>query len=106
VSAASLAEANDLAPGARIEPHRVLVIPDREPVYVSKKSRRRPARPAETETISASGFEKTAYRVQKGDTLFSIATRHPTTVDKLRECNRLADGARSIPGENLGAHAH
>ena len=101
VSAAALAEANDLAPGARIAPHRVLVIPDREPVFVSKKSRRRAASPAGTETIPASGFEKTAYRVRKGDTLFSIATRHHTTVDKLREWNRLADGAQIHPGEKI-----
>jgi membrane-bound lytic murein transglycosylase D len=102
VSAASLAEANDLAPGARLAPHSVLVIPDREPVFVSKKSRRRAASPAGTETIPASGFEKAAgYRVRKGDTLFSIATRHHTTVDKLREWNRLADGAQIHPGERI-----
>jgi len=102
VSAAALAEANDLAPGARLTPHRMLVIPDREPLRVSKKkSRRGGARDASTVSIPASGFEKSAYRVRKGDTLFSIATRHHTTVDKLREWNRLSTGAQIHPGERL-----
>lgn len=100
VSAGALADANDLSPSARLTPRSMLVIPDREPVHVSKKSRRRGTR-ATTLSIPASGFEKSAYRVRKGDTLFSIATRHHTTVDKLREWNRLGAGAQIHPGEKL-----
>ena len=106
VSAAALAEANDLAPGARLTPHRLLVIPDREPLRVSKrKSRRGGARDSSTVSIPASGFETSGYRVRKGDTLFSIATRHHTTVDKLREWNRLSTGAQIHPGERLSVPA-
>jgi membrane-bound lytic murein transglycosylase D len=102
VSASALAEANDLAPGARLAPRRMLVIPDREPVYASKKGRRRGVRSSPTTLgIPASGFEKSGYRVRKGDTLFSIATRHHTTVDKLREWNRLESGTQIHPGEKL-----
>ena len=109
VSAAALAEANDLAPGARLAPRRVLGIPDREaPVYASKNSRaprRRPSEVAAVSTRSGASERGPNYRVRKGDTLFSIASRHHTTVDKLRQWNGLADGAAIRPGDRLSVSA-
>jgi len=97
VSEASLAEANDLPRGAKIAPRRMLEIPDREPeayaVHKHGKGRRAPA--------AGESVVQAHYRVRRGDTLFSIATRHHTTVDKLREWNGLGDGAAIRPGERL-----
>jgi len=97
VSEASLAEANDLARGAKLAPRRMLEIPDPEPgVYAARRSgKARHASPA------GEGVARTHYRVRRGDTLFSIATRHHTTVDKLREWNGLGDGAAIRPGERI-----
>jgi membrane-bound lytic murein transglycosylase D len=99
VSEASLAEANDLPRGAKLAPRRMLEIPDREPdTYTARQRGKRhdSARDAASQSVSS-----THYRVRRGDTLFSIATRHHTTVDKLREWNRLGDGAAIRPGERL-----
>ncbi len=96
VSEASLAEANDLPRGARLVPRRMLVIPDREPdAWTARKGKSRRASNRES-----SGVARTRYRVRRGDTLFSIATRHHTTVDKLREWNGL-EGTAIRPGERL-----
>jgi membrane-bound lytic murein transglycosylase D len=101
VSAASLAEANDLQPRARISPRRVLVIPDAEPSVRSARKARRAPREPRIVAISSAGFEKSAYRVRKGDTLFSIATRHHVSVEKLRTWNRLDSRSAIRPGERL-----
>jgi len=101
VSLASLAEANDLSPRARLAPRRILVIPEREEASVSRRpkkgERRRTAEAGEPARDTAG----VAYSVRKGDTLFSIATTHHTTVQKLREWNRL-DASNAIqPGDRL-----
>jgi membrane-bound lytic murein transglycosylase D len=89
VSLASLAEANELNPRARVTPSRLLVIPERETVAL-RTPKKRERRPAES-----------AYNVRKGDTLFSIAIRHHTTVQELRKWNRL-DASNAIqPGDRL-----
>jgi LysM repeat protein len=44
------------------------------------------------------------YRVNRGDTLWSIARRHNTTVDTLKELNRLAS-ARIVAGQTLSIPA-
>ncbi|HET9793225.1 MAG TPA: LysM peptidoglycan-binding domain-containing protein [Thermoanaerobaculia bacterium] len=99
VSEASLAEANDLPRGPRLAPRRTLVIPDREPgAYAVRKSRKERK---SADDAGTKGLSRVHYRVRRGDTLFSIATRHHTTVDKLREWNRLGDGAAIRPGERL-----
>ena len=106
VSAAALAEANDLAPAAHLAPRRILVIPDREPVVAARKGRHAPRRAAPAgETVVAKAPATSNYRVRRGDTLFSIATRHHTTVDKLRQWNRLAEGDAIHPGEHLSVAA-
>jgi len=105
VSAAALAEANDLPVTARLAPRRVLVIPDAEVTYASRKKGRARKRNADTVAIPRAGFQNSAYRVRKGDTLFSIATRHHTTVEALRNWNRLGPGASIRPGERLSVRS-
>lgn len=98
VSAAALADANDLPRGARLAPKRMLVIPDREPeTYAVRKSRKS----RKSASGANDGIARAGYRVRRGDTLYSIANRHHTTVDKLREWNRLDENAAIRPGERL-----
>jgi LysM repeat protein len=44
--------------------------------------------------------EKVIHRVRRGDTLFSIAKRYDTTVEELKEWNRLRSNAIQI-GQRL-----
>ncbi len=99
VSEASLAEANDLPRGAKLAPRRMLEIPDPEPEAYA--ARREKGRHVSRDAALGEDLARTHYRVRRGDTLFSIATRHHTTVDKLREWNGLGDGAAIRPGERL-----
>jgi membrane-bound lytic murein transglycosylase D len=101
VTEASLAEANDLPRGARIAPRRMLVVPDPEPGAFSVRRRGKGRKNADGVAPAALA----RYRVRRGDTLFSIATRNHTTVEKLRQWNRLADGAAIRPGERLAVSA-
>lgn len=50
-----------------------------------------------TQTVNASGGE--AYKVKSGDSLFSIAKKHGTTVRKLLELNELSADAVLRPGQ-------
>jgi LysM repeat protein len=45
------------------------------------------------------------YRVKKGDTLSSIARLFDTTVDKIKNLNRLR-GSRITPGDRLTIRTH
>jgi membrane-bound lytic murein transglycosylase D len=92
VSTARLAEANALAPSAKIARGEVLVIPGREPV---KKASKKTA-PKDT-TVTAAR----SYRVKGGDTLFRIARRTGTTVDSLMAANSLASPEQIRPGDKL-----
>ncbi len=101
VSLASLAEANDLSPRARLTPRRLLVIPEREEASVSRRPKKRDSRRTAEASEAAPDRTASAYSVRKGDTLFSIANSHHTTVQKLREWNRL-DASNAIqPGDRL-----
>ena len=122
VSRADLAEANYLSPKASVEgrpavdhpacadaasggKHRVhfpgrrntgdrirpLLPPDAVPASA-------PPRPAPRRVESAP--EKVIHRVRRGDTLFSIAKRYDTTVQELKEWNRLRASAIQI-GQRL-----
>ncbi|MGH9442789.1 MAG: LysM peptidoglycan-binding domain-containing protein [Thermoanaerobaculia bacterium] len=98
VSVASLAEANDLSTRARLAPRRMLVIPERQ---ASSRERKRHEPRRTAAAADAGGERRAAYSVRKGDTLYSIATSHHTTVQKLREWNRL-DASNAIqPGDHL-----
>jgi membrane-bound lytic murein transglycosylase D len=47
------------------------------------------------------GEEVVIYRVQPGDTLWSIARRHGITADQLMQWNKMTDGTRIRPGDEL-----
>jgi LysM repeat protein len=101
VSLASLAEANDLSPRSRLASKRILVIPEREEASVSRRPKKRDSRRNAEASEPARNPGRIAYSVRKGDTLFSIANSHHTTVQKLREWNRL-DASNAIqPGDRL-----
>lgn len=59
-----------------------------------------PVRLAASETALASSIETTPYRVRRGDSLWTIARRHGTTVETLKEINELRS-ARLLAGQKL-----
>jgi peptidoglycan lytic transglycosylase D len=94
LSQAELRQANDLSRRARIRTNQQLMIPQRTASAL-------PSKPAETPVRSAAagGAGALSYRVQRGDTLFSIARQFDTTVSLLKRLNglrtdRIAIGAR------------
>jgi len=121
VSRADLAEANYLSSKATLKTGQQLIIPRAPtlllaantettspvvdtpavasatavPDAVPAKASARPA-PRRVETAP----EKVIYRVRRGDTLFSIAKRYDTTVQELKEWNRLRSHAIKI-GQRL-----
>lgn len=50
--------------------------------------------------FAAAGGGGSTYRVRRGDSLWSIARRHETTVSKLRSANEMR-GSRIVPGQTL-----
>jgi hypothetical protein len=56
--------------------------------------------PAPAETVTAAVAERLAYTVRRGDSLWTIARTHGTTVDALRSRNQLA-GSRIYVGQVL-----
>jgi hypothetical protein len=59
-----------------------------------------PVRLASSGDTNADGDATTAYRVRRGDSLWTIARRHGTTVDALKEANGLRS-ARLLAGQRL-----
>ncbi|WP_457607336.1 LysM peptidoglycan-binding domain-containing protein [Nitratifractor sp.] len=49
----------------------------------------------------ASNFETVEYTVQSGDSLYSIARKHHTTIRALRDANGISEGAILRPGQAL-----
>jgi membrane-bound lytic murein transglycosylase D len=113
VARADLAGANGLSVKARLQPGQQLLIP-RAPAPLLARSLDRPepradvvqasrdlggaaVEPSATEPEAAS---RITYRVKRGDTLFSIARLYETTVDALKQWNRLR-GSRISPGDRL-----
>lgn len=108
-----LAEANYLTTRSRVKPGDRLVIPRASTIVLASRTDARPAAvaavsdpaPRPAPASSASGERvKTTYRVRKGDTLSSIAKAHGTTVNALRELNRLKS-TRLMPGDRLTVYA-
>jgi len=60
----------------------------------------RPSAPRPTDTVSAAVAERLAYTVRRGDSLWTIARTHGTTVAELRSRNQLA-GSRIYVGQVL-----
>jgi membrane-bound lytic murein transglycosylase D len=124
VSRTDLAEANYLSPKASLKTGQQLIIP-RAPTLllatntdtappVAQTASLAPVAPVTTATDAVpasapvspvptrveSAPEKVIHRVRRGDTLFSIAKRYDTTVEELREWNRLRSNAIQI-GQRL-----
>jgi LysM repeat protein len=55
-------------------------------------------------TDRATPLDRSPYRVRSGDSLWTIARKHGTTVDQLRELNRL-DGSRIFAGQVIDVPA-
>jgi peptidoglycan lytic transglycosylase D len=115
VSRTDLAEANYLSTKASLKAGQQLIIP-RAPTLLLAARTDTPtpavdASPAAdvvvaSQPVSApavkvdSAPEKVIHRVKRGDTLFSIARRYDTTVEELKEWNRLRSSAIQI-GQRL-----
>jgi membrane-bound lytic murein transglycosylase D len=121
VSRADLAEANYLSPKAALKTGQQLIIP-RAPTLLLAANTETTSPPVETPAIASgpaapdavpasaparpaprrveSAPEKVIHRVRRGDTLFSIAKRYETTVQELKEWNRLRGNAIQI-GQRL-----
>jgi LysM repeat protein len=103
---ADVASANSLSARAKLHKGQVLVIPKPEaPVAVASSAKHgkkngKAGRPERKETAP----EVTAvrsYRVRGGDTLYRIAVRNGTTVERLRDVNRLSAKSAIKPGDRL-----
>jgi membrane-bound lytic murein transglycosylase D len=120
VSRADLAEANYLSPKASLKTGQQLIIP-RPPTLLlaantdavtAVETAAVAATPASTDAVVASAPARTPsprvesasakviHRVRRGDTLYSIAKRYDTTVDELKEWNRLRSSAIQV-GQRL-----
>lgn len=91
VAVEALAAANDLRPDAVLPVGKTLVIPGGDE---GAAARRTPVRTADR-------ARRVTYVVQPGDTLWSIAFRHGTTVEALMHLNGLDDPDRLRPGQRL-----
>jgi membrane-bound lytic murein transglycosylase D len=122
VSRADLAEANYLSPKASLKAGQQLIIP-RAPTLLLAANTESTSPAVETPAIASapaaapdaipasappraaarrveSASEKVIHRVRRGDTLFSIAKRYDTTVQELKEWNRLRSSAIQV-GQRL-----
>jgi membrane-bound lytic murein transglycosylase D len=105
---ADVASANSLPSKAKLRKGQVLVIPKPEaPIAVASGARqkygKKGGKAARPEKKESSG-EMTAvrsYRVRGGDTLYRIAVRNGTTVERLRDVNRLSAKSAIKPGDKL-----
>ena len=100
VNRTDLAEANYMKLASRVSAGQKLLIP-RMPsaALLARAAAGQPVDTAvEIETVAAGDAEETTvtYRVRSGDTLFSIARKHGTTVDSLKALNNLRSSALKI----------
>ena len=115
VSRTDLAEANYLSTKESLKAGQQLIIPRAPTLLLAARTETtsvvvdaapavdvavasQPVVPAVAKVASAP--EKIIHRVKRGDTLFSIARRYDTTVDELKEWNRLRSSAIQI-GQRL-----
>ena len=120
VSRADLAEANYLSTKATLKAGQQLIIP-RPPTLLLAANTETATPAVETPVVTAapaavdavpasaarkaaprveSASEKVIHRVRRGDTLYSIAKRYDTTVEELKEWNRLRSSAIQV-GQRL-----
>jgi membrane-bound lytic murein transglycosylase D len=123
VSRADLAEANYLSTKATLKTGQQLIIPRAPtlllaantetatpavetpaiasgPSKVDAVAASAPARSGAPRAERAPAPEKVIHRVRRGDTLYSIAKRYDTTVEELKEWNRLRSSAIQV-GQRL-----
>ncbi|MCA1562760.1 MAG: LysM peptidoglycan-binding domain-containing protein [Acidobacteria bacterium] len=109
VSRADLAEANNLSVKSRVRAGQELVIPRAPATLLAARTERTTPSAVASRAIGgsapvpASGRAQTSattYRVKRGDTLSSIARLFDTSVDKIKNWNRLR-GNRIAPGDRL-----
>lgn len=86
VSGSEIARVNGLTLQSRLRPGTELAIP--------RPTRTSPAMVAASGKSAAPG--DTSYRIQKGDTLSSVAARHSTTVEAIKALNGLSSSRLSI----------
>ncbi|MEO8071318.1 MAG: LysM peptidoglycan-binding domain-containing protein, partial [Acidobacteriota bacterium] len=85
VSQSELRQANELTVKSTLRANQELMIPQRTTNSLPSASAVRTARAAAT----ARPVAALTYRVQRGDTLFSIARQFDTTVDSIKRLNQL-----------------
>ncbi len=104
----ALADANGLRNTARLSIGQELIIPrGSAPVVAARTPVRRPARTAPavaSATTAAADGGHLVYEVKRGDTLFRIARLFETTVDAIKNWNRLRSN-RIVPGDRLTIYA-
>ncbi len=104
--AADVASANSLPSTAKLHKGQVLVIPKPEaPVAVASSSKHgkkggKAGRPGKKDVAGEISAAR-SYRVRGGDTLYRIAVRNGTTVERLRDVNRLSAKSAIKPGDRL-----
>jgi membrane-bound lytic murein transglycosylase D len=98
VSLNELRRANELSARARVRAGQSLMIPQRPAASLPTTA----SRSATPTTVARAGAaaSATTYRVVRGDTLFSIARRFDTTVDAIKQLNRLRSNNINI-GDRL-----
>jgi membrane-bound lytic murein transglycosylase D len=110
VGKADLAEANYLKVTARVAAGQKLIVPHETTVLMAARTtrsvpvaeaRRLAAEPATLARATTSNRIKTTYKVQKGDTLMSIARLFKTTVAALRTWNPRLPSSHLTPGAHL-----
>ncbi|MDQ3556629.1 MAG: LysM peptidoglycan-binding domain-containing protein [Gemmatimonadota bacterium] len=81
----------------RNPPHfHVAVFPRQYLAYVGGRA----VSPTPSSSVASRAAAISTYRVRKGDSLWTIARRHDTTVERLRRANNLR-GSRLLPGQVL-----
>jgi len=104
VPVAVLAELNSVAPKARLQRGKVILIPRPEKLQVAagKKSKKKTGKAvAAAEPAPETTPASKVYRVRGGDTLYRIALKHGTTVALLMSANSLGSAGQIRPGDKL-----
>jgi membrane-bound lytic murein transglycosylase D len=86
ISVPSLREANNLKPTTRLRANETLMIPQRAANALPTVQAPRTATASAAPPRAAASM---TYRVRRGDTLFGIARQFDTTVDLIKQMNRL-----------------
>ena len=93
---------NKLMANARLRPGRVLIIQSAEGGNsVSSSLGPVKALANASRNSTGAGRRQVIHRVRKGDTLYTIATNYKTTIDSIRDWNKLSESENLRVGERL-----